>query len=143
MSRRSPQEIASPKNRPINENVVGSSTVVPLLCQVLQETLVVQQTLHALYAGLTSAEHSLGLRHEFPLPPGSLNSALHLDQQRLERIFEVASGTNFGAKGLALEAYYTSNPSSGWYCAHDCVVTVDNREANCTTAPGIGALMVW
>ena len=38
------------------------------------------------------------------------------------------SGTNFGAKGLALEAYYTSNPSSGWYCAHDCVVTVDNRE---------------
>ena len=62
--------------------------MVPLLCQVLQETLVVQQTLHALYAGLTSAEHSLGLRHEFPLPPGSLNGALHLDQQRLERIFE-------------------------------------------------------
>ena len=55
----------------------------------------------------------------------------------------VLKGKNFGAVGLALEGYYSANPSKGWYCAKDCHVTSDYDEVTCLTSPGIGSQLVW
>ena len=52
-------------------------------------------------------------------------------------------GTNFGPLGLELEGFYASDPGRGWYCAMNCSVTVADTTATCTTAPGIGAQMMW
>jgi len=53
------------------------------------------------------------------------------------------TGSNFGLLNLQLEGYYSADTSKGWYTAVDCIVTVANIEATCSTRAGIGSNMVW